>query len=329
MDSSPLMPASNTTPVRCCSDYDATCKRKSVCMPTRPTPPSNERVTPLNPPHSGPRSFVLPPNPYWSSQPNVRIADTYRASTPQLQRLRATSVTPGSSAKKKRATTVHSTSKSQSNKSGNKFKLSTSELYKPFRESILLRIEDPGVVPGAVSHADAALDADSDVVVETPTDARADADEDMDANADTDAAANAAATTDVDADIIAQLHANTGDTRPVPSPDLDYNDFDTKANSLMRNHFIHTRTSTKQKQSTSEGRVLRLVVTQNNFNDDCDEEALDVTTTDTRRLSHLMLEDFIVLPATTPLLLMIPTAGSSPWTALGKSTLECQPTATV
>eukprot|EP00978_Attheya_sp_CCMP212_P011075 scaffold27044_cov37-Attheya_sp.AAC.2 len=48
-------------------------------------------------------------------------------------------------------------------------------------------MEDPGVVPGAVSHAGAALDADSDVVVETPTDAHADADEDMDANADTDA----------------------------------------------------------------------------------------------------------------------------------------------
>eukprot|EP00978_Attheya_sp_CCMP212_P036510 scaffold166236_cov24-Attheya_sp.AAC.1 len=74
----------------------------------------------------------------------------------------------------------------------------------------------------------------------------------MDANADTDTASDAAATTDVDADIIAQLHANTGDARPVPSPDFDYNDFDTKANSLMRNHFIHTRTSTTQKQSTSE-----------------------------------------------------------------------------
>eukprot|EP00978_Attheya_sp_CCMP212_P009987 scaffold23945_cov44-Attheya_sp.AAC.1 len=47
-------------------------------------------------------------------------------------------------------------------------------------------MEDPGVVPGAISHADAALDADSDVVVETPTDARADADEDMDASMSTD-----------------------------------------------------------------------------------------------------------------------------------------------
>eukprot|EP00978_Attheya_sp_CCMP212_P004962 scaffold10904_cov30-Attheya_sp.AAC.1 len=46
----------------------------------------------------------------------------------------------------------------------------------PFREGVLLRMNDPGVVPGAVSHADAALDADSDVVLETPPDADAYAD---------------------------------------------------------------------------------------------------------------------------------------------------------
>eukprot|EP00978_Attheya_sp_CCMP212_P030801 scaffold114527_cov75-Attheya_sp.AAC.1 len=46
----------------------------------------------------------------------------------------------------------------------------------PFREGVLLRMDDPGVVPGAVSHADAALDADSDVVLETPPDADAYAD---------------------------------------------------------------------------------------------------------------------------------------------------------
>eukprot|EP00978_Attheya_sp_CCMP212_P034812 scaffold148101_cov62-Attheya_sp.AAC.2 len=193
MDSSPLMPTPNTTPVRCCSDDDDTRKRKSVCTPTRPTPPRNERMTPLNPPQYGPRSFVLPPNPYRLSQPNAFIADTSCASTPQLQRLSAISVTPGSSVKKKRATRVHSTAKSQSNKSSNKFILSTSELYKPFRESILLRMDDPGVVPGAVSHTNAALEGDN-----------------VDAN--------------VDADIVVQLHANTG-----TAPAFDYNDFNTKA----------------------------------------------------------------------------------------------------
>jgi hypothetical protein len=97
MDFSPPTPASNVTPVWFCLDNDDTCKWKSVCTPTRPTTPQNERATPSNRPPSGPRSFALSQNPYrWSSQPqsDVFIADTSHASTPQVQRSCAISVTP-------------------------------------------------------------------------------------------------------------------------------------------------------------------------------------------------------------------------------------------
>eukprot|EP00978_Attheya_sp_CCMP212_P015461 scaffold39906_cov57-Attheya_sp.AAC.5 len=243
MDYLPRMPTTNTTPVWCHSDDDDTRKQQSVCTSTQPTPPRNERATPSNPPHSVSRSFVLPPNPYRSSHPDVFIADTSRASTPQLKQLSAISVTPGSSAKKKRGTTVHSTTKSWSNKSGNKFILSTYELYKPFRDGVLLLMDDPGVVPGPASNADAVLDADRAVNFGTHPDADVATDVDADVNVDVEAG--------VDADLRAQLHANQGDATPVPAPACDLeaanNDFDTKAYSLMRNHFVHTRTSTKQK----------------------------------------------------------------------------------
>jgi hypothetical protein len=315
MDFSPPTPASNVTPVRSRLDDDDTRKRKSVCTPTRPTTPQNDRATPSNRPPSGPRSFVLPQNPYRrSSQPqsDVFIADTSRASTPQVQRSHAISVTPVSSAKKTRATAAHSSTKSQSNITGKTFMLSTSELYKPFRECVANLDTDVDADTGSGTGADADVVAD--------VDANVDADEDT----DPDAGADADADDDDDADIVAQLLANTGVNSPVlPVPAFDYNDFDTKAYSLMRNHFIHTRISTKQKKATGNERVLRSVVTQNLFNEDCDDEAINVTTTDTRRLSRLLLEDFIVLPVMTPLLLMIPTAGS-PWSALVESGIDYQ-----
>eukprot|EP00978_Attheya_sp_CCMP212_P026160 scaffold85538_cov54-Attheya_sp.AAC.2 len=123
MDFSPPTPASNVTPVRSRLDDDDTRKRKSFCMPTRPTTPQNERASPSNRPPSGPRSFVLPQNPHRrSSQPQ---SDVFIADTPHVQRSRAISVTPVTSAKKSRAMTVHSSTKSQSNITGNKFILST------------------------------------------------------------------------------------------------------------------------------------------------------------------------------------------------------------
>jgi hypothetical protein len=190
--------------------------------------------------------------------------------------------------------------------------LSTSELYKPFRECVANLDTDVDADTGSGTGADADVVAD--------VDANVDADEDT----DPDAGADADADDDDDADIVAQLLANTGVNSPVlPVPAFDYNDFDTKAYSLMRNHFIHTRISTKQKKATGNERVLRSVVTQNLFNEDCDDEAINVTTTDTRRLSRLLLEDFIVLPVMTPLLLMIPTAGS-PWSALVESGIDYQ-----
>jgi hypothetical protein len=53
------------------------------------------------------------------------------------------------------------------------------------------------------------------------------------------------------ADIVAQLQAaKSGDTSPVRASaydlEADNNNFDTKAYSLMHNHFLHTRTSTTQ-----------------------------------------------------------------------------------
>eukprot|EP00978_Attheya_sp_CCMP212_P027508 scaffold92126_cov39-Attheya_sp.AAC.1 len=80
-----------------------------------------------------------------------------------------------------------------------------------------------------------------------PTPPRNEPDADVATDVEADVNAN------VDADLWAQLHTNQGDATPVPVPTCDLeasnNDFDTtKAYSLMRNHFVHTRTSTKQKK---------------------------------------------------------------------------------
>jgi hypothetical protein len=56
-------------------------------------------------------------------------------------------------------------------------------------------------------------------------------------------------------------------------------DFDSKAYSLMRNHFVHSRTSAKQKDLSDKGRSLRSDLPERNFNEECDDEAMSVTTT--------------------------------------------------
>ena len=71
------------------------------------------------------------------------------------------------------------------------------------------------------------------------------------------------------------------------------------------------------------GRLLRSDLAQNDFNEECDEEATDVTTSDTHCLSRLMLKYFMILPASTRLLLMVPIA-DSPRSAMAKLGLECQ-----
>jgi hypothetical protein len=68
--------------------------------------------------------------------------------------------------------------------------------------------------------------------------------EDANLDADLETAINAEVDVNVDADVAADVDAAN-------------NEFDTKAFSLMQNHFVHTRTSTKQKQSSSDqGRSL-------------------------------------------------------------------------
>jgi hypothetical protein len=158
---------------------------------------------------------------------------------------------------------------------------------------------------------DASQDADDDIVRDYNVEESEDA-EDANLDADLETAINAEVDVNEDADVAADVDAAN-------------NEFDTKAFSLMRNHFVHTRNSTKQKQSSSDqGRSLRSDLETNAFNEECDVDATNVTTTDTRRLSRFMLEDFITLPASTPLLLMVPTT-NSPWSALAKMGAHCQP----
>jgi hypothetical protein len=257
-------------------------------------------------------------NPYLKpARPNIFTA----ASTPQPKPASAVSVTPGSSAKKQRATTVSST-KHRSKKGGTKFILSNYELYKPFRED-LLRFKDDG--------ADAGVDAAGiDVVPLAPdVDANINLDNSADDDIFFDADEDLVGDDDVDEDVeVALDSAVDADVDPVMDAEVDNDEFDTKAFSLMRNHFLHTRTTAKKKESYESGRSLRSDLIQNDFNEECDEEALEVTTTNTRRLSRYMLEDFITLPASTRLLLMIPIT-ESPWSAMAKLGLECQPTASV
>eukprot|EP00978_Attheya_sp_CCMP212_P004432 scaffold9688_cov60-Attheya_sp.AAC.3 len=104
----------------------------------------------------------------------------------------------------------------------------------------------------------------------------------------------------------------------------DHNSFDTKAYSLMRTQFIRTRVSHKQKQAIdNDGRVLRSFCDMD-ISEDVDAEAESVLTSDTRRLSHYLLEAFTVLPEKTPLVLLIPIKNST-FSGKAKSAVTSQP----
>jgi hypothetical protein len=83
-------------------------------------------------------------------------------------------------------------------------------------------------------------------------------------------------------------------------------DFDSKAYSLMRSHFISTRETKKKKEMKDDGRQLRSKTVADDIHNEFDYESSSVTTSNTRRLSRYLLEDFLPLPEHTPLLLLIP-----------------------
>eukprot|EP00978_Attheya_sp_CCMP212_P011984 scaffold29690_cov59-Attheya_sp.AAC.11 len=107
----------------------------------------------------------------------------------------------------------------------------------------------------------------------------------------------------------------------------DHNAFDTKAYSLMRTQFIRTHVSHKQKQAIdNDERVLRSLC-DIDISEDIDAEAESVLTSDTRRLSRYLLEDFILLPEKTPLLVLLIPIKDSTFSAKGKSAVTSQPDA--
>ena len=146
-----------------------------------------------------------PTSPLCASGPHLNVFTA--ASTSQPKPTSAVSVTPGSSTKKKRVTTVSST---------------YYELYKPFSEDLLRFMDDDvdaDVYVDAVVDLAPDVDADMDLAPSTDDDVYFDAGEDADVDVDED--------TDVDA---------------VLDDDVDADEFNTKAFfSSMRNHFLHSR----------------------------------------------------------------------------------------
>ena len=86
--------------------------------------------------------------------------------------------------------------------------------------------------------------------------------------------------------------------------------FDLKAYSLMHSHFLRTRETKKKKEMKDDGRQLWSKTVLDNIHNKFDYESSSVITSNTRRLSRYILEDFLPLPEQTPLLLLIPTANS-------------------
>jgi hypothetical protein len=102
--------------------------------------------------------------------------------------------------------------------------------------------------------------------------------------------------------------------------------FDSNAYSLMRAHFIRTRETKQKAQKKDDGRMLRSKAVED-VQSDLDFEAITVSTSNTRRLSRYLIEDFLPLPDTTPLLLLIPVS-KSVYSPVARKAMSLQPKAT-